>query len=169
MVRPFTLCSVVAIVFVAAAPWSGGLLAAGDDSGSSAAAPAGTSSTLSYDDNHTSTAALQLPPALTHVSFADMPLSPRAGERPPFVVSPASIAFAQRGYGRGWHNGGARAAVILGAAAAIAGAAVLVYANRPDCRSNPSAAGCGYGTKVVGGAMVAGGAVGMVVGAISWR
>ncbi|MGH9410911.1 MAG: hypothetical protein ACRD1V_15825 [Vicinamibacterales bacterium] len=157
MVRPFALSSIVAIVCVAAAPWNGALLAAGDDSGSRTA-------------NQTSSAALQVPSALTHFSFADVPPNPRADERPPFVVSSASTIFAQRGYGRGgWHNGGARAAVILGAAAAIAGAAVLVYANRPDCRSNPSMGGCGYGTKVIGGAMVAGGAVGLVVGAVSWR
>lgn len=83
----------------------------------------------------------------------------------------SSDSFAQRGWGRrGWgrHNG-ARAAIILGSAAAIAGAAVLVYANRPDCSANHAASGCGYGTKVTGGALVAGGVVTVALGAVTWR
>ena len=83
-----------------------------------------------------------------------------------------SSVFAQRGYrGRGYsrrHNGAA-AAMIIGAAAAIAGTAVLVYANRPECSTIPAAGGCGYGTKVFGGALLAGGATGLVVGAAMWR
>jgi hypothetical protein len=57
----------------------------------------------------------------------------------------------------------------LGAAASIAGAAVLVYANRPECRTNQTASGCGYGTKVVGGAVLSAGIVGIFVGALTWR
>jgi hypothetical protein len=45
----------------------------------------------------------------------------------------------------------------------------LVYANRPACRGNAAADACGYGTKVVGGALLTGGAVGIVAGAVSWR
>ena len=71
-------------------------------------------------------------------------------------------------YGRGRHNGAA-AALVLGAAAAIAGTAVLVYANRPECSTNVAAGGCGYGTKVVGGAVLSAGIVGVIVGAATWR
>jgi hypothetical protein len=87
-------------------------------------------------------------------------------------TSPTSSApFAQRGYGRRGRgrNDGARAAIILGAVAAIAGTAVLVYANRPECSTNPAAGGCGYGTKVVGTAVLAGGVVSLAVGALTWR
>lgn len=86
--------------------------------------------------------------------------------------SPESSAFAQRGgRGRGYgrrHNGAA-AAIAVGAAAAIAGTALLVYANRPECSTIPSASGCGYGTKVIGGAVLSAGVVGLVVGAAMWR
>lgn len=154
MGKPFTLSAVVIIVCLAA-PWNAALFAA-DDGGTPcaatcAAAPPGLSR------------------ALARVTFPGVPLAPRPDDRvAPFAS--ASTMFAQRGYGRGWRgNGGARAAVILGAAAAIAGGAILVYANRPGCQSNPAAGGCSYGTKVIGGAMIAGGAVGIVVGALSWR
>ena len=82
-----------------------------------------------------------------------------------------SSAFAQRrgyrGRGRGGHSGSA-AAMVLGAGAAIAGAAVLVYANRPDCRPSQTTNGCGYGTKVIGGAVLSAGVVGLVAGALTW-
>ena len=58
---------------------------------------------------------------------------------------------------------------MIGAAAAIAGTAVLVYANRPECSTNQMASGCGYGTKVVGTAVLSAGLVGLVVGALTWR
>jgi hypothetical protein len=57
---------------------------------------------------------------------------------------------------------------MIGAIATIAGTAILVYANRPDCDMNRYAGGCGYGTKVVGGSVLAGGLVGLTVGAITW-
>lgn len=83
-----------------------------------------------------------------------------------------SNVLAQRGYrGRGYsgrHNGAA-AAIVVGAAAAIAGTALLVYANRPECSTIPTASGCGYGTKVIGGAVLSAGVVGLVVGAAMWR
>lgn len=80
----------------------------------------------------------------------------------------------QRGWGRGrgrrgGRNDGARTAIVLGSVAAVAGAAVLVYANRPECSANHAAAGCGYGTKVVGGAVLAGGAVSIAAAALTWR
>jgi hypothetical protein len=59
--------------------------------------------------------------------------------------------------------------MFVGAAAAIAGTAVLVYANRPECSTFPTASGCGYGTKVVGGAVLSAGVVGLLVGALTWR
>jgi hypothetical protein len=44
----------------------------------------------------------------------------------------------RRGYGRrGGRNDAARAEILLGAVAAIAGAAVLVYANRPEVQHEP--------------------------------
>jgi hypothetical protein len=90
-----------------------------------------------------------------------------------FVLVPdASSLLAQRGYGRRGYSGrrnGAAAAVFLGAAAAIAGTAVLVYANRPECSTIPTAGGCGYGTKVIGGSVLSAGVVGLVVGAAMWR
>jgi len=81
-----------------------------------------------------------------------------------------SSSFAQRYRGRGGRGRNAStAAIIVGAAASIAGAAVLVYANRPECSTNQAASGCGYGTKVVGGAVLSTGIVGLVVGAVTWR
>jgi hypothetical protein len=75
----------------------------------------------------------------------------------------------RRGRGGRGRNDGAAAAIVLGAAAAIAGGAVLVYANRPECSTNQFAGGCGYGTKVVGGAVLSAGIVGLAVGALTWR
>jgi hypothetical protein len=83
-----------------------------------------------------------------------------------------SITMAQRraygGYGRR-RNGAAQAEMILGAAAAITGAALLTYANRPECSVNALAGGCSYGTKVVGTAVTAGGIVTFLTGALTWR
>ncbi len=61
------------------------------------------------------------------------------------------------------------AAIMIGAAAAITGTAILVYANRPECTLEPLAGGCGYGTKVVGTAVLTGGIVGLFVGALTWQ
>jgi hypothetical protein len=82
-----------------------------------------------------------------------------------------SSPFEQRGRwgGGGRRNDGARAAIVLGTLASITGAALLVYANRPECRGNERANGCGYGTKVVGGAVLTGGMIGIIAGAVSWR
>ena len=80
-------------------------------------------------------------------------------------------SLGQRGYrGRGnGRNGGAAAAIVIGAAASIAGGAVLVYANRPECSANHAATGCGYGSKVTGTAVLSAGIVSLIVGALSWR
>jgi uncharacterized membrane protein YjjB (DUF3815 family) len=64
---------------------------------------------------------------------------------------------------------GSIAALMLGAVAAITGTALLVYANRPECTTNQLAGGCGYGTKVVGGAVLSGGVAGLFIGALTWR
>jgi hypothetical protein len=89
------------------------------------------------------------------------------------LTSSTPALAEQRGWGRGrghgGRNDGARAAIILGSVAAVAGAAVLVYANRPDCSADHSGSGCGYGSKVLGGAVLAGGAVTMTIGALTWR
>jgi hypothetical protein len=83
-----------------------------------------------------------------------------------------AVSLAQRrgygGYGRR-RNGAAQAEMILGAAAAITGAALLTYANRPECSVNAVADGCSYGTKVVGTAVTAGGIVTFLTGALTWR
>ncbi len=95
----------------------------------------------------------------------------RVWRRPLEFAPLESSAFAQRGRrgGRGGRNGGAAAEIMLGAVATVAGAAVLVYANRPECSGNPNGSGCGYGTKVVGGAVLSVGIVGILVGAMRWR
>ena len=70
---------------------------------------------------------------------------------------------------RSRNNDAAIVALTVGAIASITGAALLIYANRPDCGGNRRATGCGYGTKVVGGAVLSGGLVGLAVGALTWR
>jgi hypothetical protein len=110
---------------------------------------------------------------------ATVPLEPR----PRLVIDPShftaadeSNTFAQRrgvrGRGRsrgGGRNEAARTALVVGTLATITGAALLVYANRPECRRSSSADACSYGTKVIGGAVLAAGAVGIVAGTVSWR
>jgi hypothetical protein len=86
----------------------------------------------------------------------------------------ASLAIDHRGRYRGrrsrWDdNRAAQTAIIIGGVASIAGAAMLVYANRPECKANQFANGCGYGSKVVGGAVLSGGLVSITLGAITWR
>jgi hypothetical protein len=90
------------------------------------------------------------------------------------VLPVESSAFAQRGgyggRGSGGGRNGAVAALLIGATASIAGAAILVYANRPECgTTNQMASGCGYGTKVIGGAVLTGGIVALAIGALTWR
>ena len=85
-----------------------------------------------------------------------------------------AAAFAEGGqygrrFSRGRRNGAAAAVIALGAVASITGGAILVYANRPECSTTPVAGGCGYGTKVVGGAVLSAGIVGLVAGALAWR
>jgi hypothetical protein len=71
--------------------------------------------------------------------------------------------------GRGGRNDASATAIFLGAVGTIAGAAILVYANRPDCSVNARESGCGYGTKVAGGAVLTAGLVGLMVGVLTGR
>ena len=88
----------------------------------------------------------------------------------PLWASNNSSVLAQRYFGR--RGGGRRAtaitAIVLGSAAAITGGALLAYANRPECDSSSMADGCGYGFKVIGGSVLAGGLVGVTLGALTW-
>jgi hypothetical protein len=88
-----------------------------------------------------------------------------------FTLDDDSSTLAQRrGFrGRGGRNDGAQAAIVVGTLAVITGAALLVYANRPECRTNQSANACGYGTKVIGGSVLSAGFVGILAGTITWR
>jgi hypothetical protein len=88
-----------------------------------------------------------------------------------FPAGEADSLAQRRGYrGRGGgRNDASRAEILLGAVGVIAGTAVLVYANRPECRANAGANGCGYGTKVAGSAVLSAGIVGLLVGALTWR
>ena len=83
----------------------------------------------------------------------------------------AAPLLAQRGWYRGGrrHNRAAQTEMVLGAVAAITGAAVLAYANRPQCSTDAFAGGCSYGTKVVGTAVTAGGVATFLTGALTWR
>ncbi len=86
-------------------------------------------------------------------------------------TAPANSEIAsQRGYGYRHHrNDAALTSIVLGAAGVIAGTAMLVYANRPECSVNANFSGCGYGSKVVGSSLLAGGLVGVLVGTVTWR
>jgi len=88
-----------------------------------------------------------------------------------FVPNRSSTFAGQIYQGRPYRMGhdGSIAALMIGTALTITGAAILVYANRPDCDFRQFAGGCGYGTKVVGGAVISGGVVGLLVGAWTWR
>jgi len=122
------------------------------------------------------------PAPATPLTFNGAPLAalgPLDSDRPAVLRSVVLLApadanqFAQfggfRGRRRGGRNQGAAAALFLGAAGVIAGSAVLVYANRPECSVNANFGGCGYGTKVVGGAVLSAGLAGLLIGAVTWR
>jgi hypothetical protein len=154
------LSTIALIVCLACPQWSAALFAAEPDPPAVAAAPASASTAPG------AFTVLQL----SRFSLPDDAVARDAQSGAPRLLVPDESVFAQRwGRGRWRRDHGARTAMFLGATAAIAGAAVLVYANRPDCRTNPAASGCGYGTKVIGGAVLAGGAAGLVIGALSWR
>lgn len=163
MVRTHAWSTIGALIAcLVSSQWSGTLVASGQEP-NTALAP----SSQPVGDNTRPSSSIDRP-RLT-LDYERLAANALAGESP---AQAESAAFGQRGYrgrGRGGRNGAAQAAVILGAVAAVAGAAVLVYANRPDCNTNKAADGCGYGTKVVGGAVLTAGIVGVVAGALTWR
>jgi hypothetical protein len=120
------------------------------------------------------------PPAIAHLTLDGKPLAdlglaggdytaaPLDSVALPVTAASASSASSSQ-WGRRGRNSGAATALFLGAVGTIVGTAVLVYADRPDCNSNPSLSGCGYGTKVVGGAVLSAGLVGLIIGALTWR
>ena len=160
---------------------------ASEDAGSSTEAQKSTSeepgSAISIDDLATMSDSLltPLPPTvrtrltldagLLAASPSPAPLAQGAQRRFNLAPAPAMALAGQIHQGRPYpiSRNGSIAAIMLGAVATIAGTAVLVYANRPECTTNQFAGGCGYGTKVVGGSVVAGGVVGLFVGALTWR
>jgi hypothetical protein len=155
----------VALTALAVSPLSSTVLAAED--GSSASTSIGASRAVS-------------PRPLDLTAGTSAAELSRNGELSPVLPSFAAVAgvdvaAAQRyrgrgrgGYGRG-RNNAAAGAVFVGAAAAITGAALLAYANRPECDHDRYASACGYGTKVIGTSVLAGGLVGVAVGAALWR
>jgi hypothetical protein len=149
---------IVLIVCIAGTPCTGTLMANEADSPSPDA-----SSLQSPASNESHTPSVSPDDAATArtwaATFRFVPAEPDA-------VAPA--AQSRRGRSRRRH-GAAVAAIAAGAVASIAGAAVLVYANRPECRTHETASGCGYGTKVVGGAVISGGIVALVAGAVMAR
>lgn len=158
MARAHCVSTFAAIACLICVPWMGTLSAA--QTASSAAADGQSPATIDVRSAPASIAGRSRF-TLSEPLISVVPVKPLESD-----------VFAQRGWGRGgrWgRNGGARTAIILGGVAAVAGAAVLVYANRPECSANHAASGCSYGTKVVGGAVLAGGVFGIVAGALTWR
>jgi hypothetical protein len=95
----------------------------------------------------------------------------RSGRAFTFTTAPSMSAgqvYQGRPYPMYHDHSGSIAALTIGAIATITGTAVLIYANRPECSIHLYAGGCGYGTKVIGGAVLAGGLVGLTVGALTW-
>lgn len=151
------------IVCLVSSQWSGTLFASGQEP-SSGAAP----SSQPVVDGTSPSSSIERP--RLRLDYELLAANALAGESP---AQAESASFGQRGgyrgRGRGGRDGAAQAEIILGVVASIAGAAVLVYANRPECNTNQMADGCGYGTKVVGGAVLTAGIVSLVAGALTWR
>jgi hypothetical protein len=131
------------------------------------------STTLFASDPERAASAAQSP-----LTFHGQPLTAISLHRDDLAITGATVPSASEpnaytqfgGFRRGRRrNAGAATAIFLGAAGAIAGTAVLVYANRPECNANPTLGGCGYGTKVAGGAVLSAGLVGIMIGALTWR
>ncbi len=178
--RSTTPCAVV--ICLLSAQWSG-LLFASEPSHppTETAAPSPTAGTtapstalpIDFRTGPTDASAAAAPPAAARSMF-DAPSVSTAWEPLPAhaftVPGPAFAVGGQIYQGAPYRlrHDGSIAALMVGAAAAIAGTAVLVYANRPECSTNQFAGGCGYGTKVVGSAVLAGGIVGLFVGALTW-
>jgi len=174
-IRRLSTIAVLIVCFIAT-PWSGTLFAQSQESSPTHDASA---QPLITPDGTPDSSATPLSASMKEQFRAALndaarrPAGTPAQVRPRIVLSaPAQPTLTQRGFyggrGRG-RNHGALAAIALGAVATIAGGAILVYANRPDCSTNQTASGCGYGTKVAGGAVLSAGVVGLVVGAAIWR
>jgi len=165
------------IVCLVGTQWSGTLLAS-EEKPSSSAAPSSQSAVNNASETQERPTLERSPFTLSDATLAaNAPLGPANAQawRSTFTLAPvASNPLAQRGgyyrpRGRGGRNG-AIAALALGAVASITGGAILVYANRPECSTtNHMASGCSYGTKVVGGAVLSAGIVGLLIGAATWR
>jgi hypothetical protein len=117
-------------------------------------------------------------PSSNAAAPAEQPSSPRLYISPdlfntaPAITAAESQGFAQRypRYRGGGRNRVQHQEIILGALASIAGGALLVYANRPECSAtNHMASGCQYGTKVIGGSVLTAGLFGVALGAVTWR
>jgi hypothetical protein len=170
------------IVCLVGTQWSGTLLASAEEPSTSAApssqavvnstseAQEGTAASPAVSASELSTSAPELPRSLVERSRFTLSDEKFSANGPLGAVE--STSFAQRrgygGRGRGRRDGAATA-IVLGAVATIAGGAILVYANRPECSTNQTTNGCGYGPKVVGGAVLSAGIVGLLVGAFTWR
>jgi len=173
------------IVCLMSARWNGRLFASEEKrpaSETQASTSAEPSPAISIDE-HPAAGTTDLSSALPRMErsrftldardFTASPLGPVAlGAHRTFNFVPAqSSAFAGQIYqGRPYRlrRDGSIAALMIGSVVAITGAAILVYANRPECDMHQFAGGCGYGTKVVGGAVLSGGIVSLVVGALTW-
>jgi hypothetical protein len=176
------------IVCLISAQWHARLFASEEERSTASDAQAPTSAepapAISIDEHPAATTDLssalpQMERARFTLNALDFTTSPALG---PVVAQDAhrafnflpaqSSAFAGQIYqGRPYRIGrdGSLTAIMVGSVVAIAGAAILVYANRPECDVHEFAGGCGYGTKVVGGAVLSGGIVSLVVGALTWR
>lgn len=104
--------------------------------------------------------------------FSDAALAAEVASLDPTTSAASDDAYAsaQRFFRRSRRGRRATAmtALLVGSAAAITGGALLAYANRPECDTNAAANGCGYGFKVLGGSVLAGGVVGVTLGALMW-
>src|SRR5258708_864934 len=115
----------------------------------------------------------------SHLTYNGKPLTafgPRDDEHADGLRGSVSLSPIESSALRQWggfrrgrsRNNGPATAIFLGAVGTIAGAAVLVYANRPECNANPTVGGCGYGTKVIGGAVLSAGLGRLPGGARTW-
>jgi hypothetical protein len=183
MAKTHSLSFTGAVIVCLVSTQGNGTLFASEDECSLREAPSSQSLTDSRSEHHAGTDLSSAPlPQMERSRFTlnpwDLTVNPSLGpvaqsaHRTFNFVPSQSSAFAGQVYqGRPYRMGrdGSIAAVMIGAVAAITGAAILVYANRPECDGHQFAGGCGYGTKVVGGAVLSGGIVGLFVGALTWR
>jgi hypothetical protein len=175
------------IVCLISAQWHGRLFASEEEGSTASETQAPTSAApataISIDEHPAGTTDLssavpQMERSRFTLNAGDFTASPSLGpvaqgaHRTVNFLPAQSSAFAGQIYqGRPYRIGrdGSIAAIVIGSVVAIAGAAILVYANRPECEVHEFAGGCGYGTKVVGGAVLSGGLVSLIVGALTWR